>query len=72
MLVRLSYNNLMAKPPTKPQTHSWAIYHLKGTPAQFIGLIFDQPDEPAAIKQAIGEFKVPANQRMRLVARQRD
>jgi hypothetical protein len=43
-------------------------YHLKGTPAQFIGLVFDQPDDQAAIKRAIEEFKMPANQRDRLMA----
>jgi hypothetical protein len=63
----------MAKrPTTKQSNHSWAIYHLKGTPAQFIGIVFDQPDEQAAIKQAIEEFKVPENQRNRLMARRRD
>ena len=62
----------MAKPPTKQQTHSWAIYHIRGTPAQFLGMVFAQPDEQAAIKKAIEEFKAPENQRKRLVARQRD
>jgi 1,2-phenylacetyl-CoA epoxidase PaaB subunit len=43
----------MAKRPTKQQSnHSWAIYHIRGTPAQFIGIVFDAPDEQAAIKQA--------------------
>jgi hypothetical protein len=35
----------MRKRPTKPQTHSWAIYHAGGTPAKFIGLVHDAPDE---------------------------
>jgi hypothetical protein len=63
----------MAKRPTtiKQPTHSWAIYHLKGTPAQFIGIVFDQPDEQAAIRAAIEEFKVPENLRDRLLARRR-
>jgi hypothetical protein len=56
---------------TKQQTHSWAIYHLRGTPAQSIGVVFDQPDQESAIKIAIQEFKVPENQRNRLIARQR-
>jgi hypothetical protein len=43
-----------------------------GTPAQFIGIVCDQPDEQSAIKQTIEEFKVPANQRDRLIAQPRD
>jgi hypothetical protein len=62
----------MAKrPTTKQQTRSWAIYHLRGTPAQFIGIVFDQPDQESAIKIVIQEFKVPENQRNRLIARRR-
>jgi hypothetical protein len=57
---------------TKQQNHSWAIYHIRGTPAQFVGIVFDQPEEQSAIKKAIEEFKVPANQHDRLIARQRD
>jgi hypothetical protein len=43
----------MAKRATKQQTHSWAVYHIKGTPAQFLGIVYDQPDEHATIKRAI-------------------
>jgi hypothetical protein len=62
----------MAKRPTKPEVHSWAVYHLKGTPAQFVGLVYNQPDEKSAIAAAIEEYKVPPNQRTRLIAQRRD
>jgi hypothetical protein len=66
----------MAKRPTKQPDHSpdhsWAVYRLRGTPAQLVGIVHDQPDEQAAIARAIEEFKVPANQRDRLIARRRD
>jgi hypothetical protein len=59
----------MAKRPTKPETHSWSIYRLRGTPAQLVGIVHGEPDEQAAIKRAIEEFKIPESQRTRLVAR---
>jgi hypothetical protein len=62
----------MPKPPTKQPRHSWAVYHLKGTPAKLVGIVFDQSDEKSAVKQAIERFKVPANQRGRLIAQRRD
>jgi hypothetical protein len=43
----------MVKRPTAQQTHSWAVYHLKGTPVHFVGVVYNQPDEQVAIKQAI-------------------
>jgi hypothetical protein len=62
----------MPKRPTKQQrNHSCAIYHVRGTPARMVGFVYDQPDEQAAIQQAIKEFNVPANQRSRLIAQQR-
>ena len=62
----------MEKRPTKPEAHSWVVYHLKGTPAKLVGIVYDQPDAESAIKQAIEEYKVPPNLQARLIARQRD
>jgi hypothetical protein len=66
----------MVKRPTKPAPerptlHSWAIYHLKGTPAKLVGFIEDAPDEKTAIERAIKEYRVPVNERGRLMARRR-
>ena len=58
----------MAKPQ---QDHSWNIYHIRGTPARFIGIV-DAPDERSAIQKAIEEYEVPENLRDRLIERRRD
>jgi hypothetical protein len=47
------------------------MYHLRGTPAQFVGIVYDQPDERAASKKAIEEYKVPENLCGRLMAQRR-
>jgi hypothetical protein len=48
----------MPKRPAKSEIYSWSVYRLRGTPAQFVGIVYNQPDERAAIKQAIEEFKI--------------
>ena len=62
----------MARRPTEQRTYTWLVYRFRGTPAQLVGIVYDQPDEQSAIAKAIEEFKVPANQRGRLIAQRRD
>jgi hypothetical protein len=68
-----SWTKNNCKRPIKQQrNHCWAVYRIRGTPAQLVGMVHDQPDGQAAIKQAIQEYDVLANQRGRLIAQRRD
>jgi hypothetical protein len=62
----------MVKRPTTKSGSSWSIYLIKGTPAKFVGIVDDAPDEKTAIARAVEEFEVPPIQRDRLAARRRD
>jgi hypothetical protein len=57
--------------PKTTTEYSWSIYRIRGTPAAYIGIV-ETPDEKAALKKAIEEFKITdAEQQRRLVARRR-
>jgi hypothetical protein len=62
----------MANRSTKQESHSWAVYHIKGTPAKLVGMVHDRPNAESASKQAIEEYKVAPNECGRLMAQRRD
>ena len=47
--------------------YRWAIYHIKGTPAKFIGTV-TAPDEQTALKTAVVELEIEPKIRNRIVA----
>ena len=50
---------LMAKRPNKQPRPSWAIYyHIPGGSAEFVTIVHEQPDEQAAIAQALKKLKI--------------
>ena len=63
----------MPKRPTiaAQQNHSWAVYHIKGTPAKLVAIV-DAPDAETAMALAIQQENVPPNERGRLLARRRN
>jgi hypothetical protein len=52
-------------PPKKD--YRWKIYHIKNTPAKFIGTV-TAPDEETALRKAVAELEIEHNLRNRLVA----
>lgn len=52
-------------PPKKD--YRWQIYHIKATPAKFLGSVY-APDEETALKYAVEELEIDPKLRNRLVA----
>jgi hypothetical protein len=47
--------------------YRWQIYHIKSTPAKFIGTV-TAPDEETALKKAVSELEIDPKIRNRIVA----
>ena len=58
----------MPKKPMQKKVVEWKVYRLKGSPAAFIGIVY-APDEKAALKAAVKEFKITPEQQDRLLVR---
>jgi hypothetical protein len=52
-------------PPKKD--YRWSIYHIKWTPAKFIGTVY-APDQETALKYAVKELEIEPKIRNRIVA----
>jgi hypothetical protein len=48
------------------------VYHINGTPAQLVSIVYEQPDAEAAIKKSDQTIQGAANKRDRLLAQRRD
>ncbi len=46
----------------------WEVYRLKGSPAAFVGIVY-APDEKVALKAAITQFEITAEEQNRLLIR---
>jgi hypothetical protein len=62
---------VMAKKIASQKEYSWNVTRIRGTPAQFIGVV-NAPDKDTAIKRAIEQFKITnPEHRKRLMAQRR-
>jgi hypothetical protein len=56
---------------TAAKEYTWRISRIRGTPAQFIGIV-EAPDEKTAIKAAIEKFKITDREKQKRLVAQRE